>query len=265
LYSLKEGINMKFKTKLLVAAGAMVLAGAASAQAHNWNGYYVGFNVGGQRGTADVGTSFADVSGYFANSSLGLISQASMGSPSRTQFHGGVSFGNNWLNANQVMGYEMDLSFSDMRLDRSASAFYTCGGNCVGTSFAVSQQVRVGKFATVRGRWGVLTGSGLLYATGGLAIGRVSSSTQFADDWGPATASTSTRKLRTGVALGFGYEQPMSNGWTFKGEYLRVDLGKVTSTNNNLTWGNAVYSNQPISSTADIKLDIVRVGFNKKF
>lgn len=256
---------MKFKKQLLAAAGAMLLAGAASAQSYNWNGYYVGFNVGAQRGTADVGTSFPYNEGYFASSSIDLIAQASTGSPSRTQFHGGVAFGRNWQSAGQVMGYELDLSFADLRLDKSGSAFYTCG-ECEETSFNVAQRVRVHTYVTARGRWGVLTGNGLLYVTGGLAAGRLSSSTQFTDDWGPASASTSTRKIKTGWALGFGYEQPMSNGWTFKGEYLRVDFGKLTSSNNNLTWiGETTYPNQPITSTADVKLDVVRIGFNKKF
>jgi outer membrane immunogenic protein len=249
---------MKFKTKLLVAAGAMVLAGAASAQAHNWNGYYVGFNVGGQRGTADMSSTFSDGGeGWFYSGDKDAIAAASTGSARRTQFHGGVAWGYNSVSGNQLLGYELDLSFNDLRYDRAALNVPYCG-ECPG--FSVQQRVRSHNLLTARGRWGLLTGTGLVYVTGGAAWTKLSITSNFSGNWDGEAASASTSKMKMGWAAGVGYEQPMSNGWTLKAEYLHAKFGDITAT------GALNYDSGTImTARTDLKLDIVRVGFNKKF
>jgi outer membrane immunogenic protein len=249
---------MKFKTKLLVAAGAMVLAGAASAQAYNWNGYYAGFTLGGQKGKADVATTFDDANDYFNQASPGDIAAASAASPSRTRFQTGVTFGYNSVSGNQLMGYELDLSFLELRLKHTAVAEYSCCGGF----FAVDQRVKAHHLVTARGRWGMLSGNSLFYVTGGLAASRLSSYATFSDDI--VNASTGTKKIKLGWALGAGYEQPMSNGWTFKTEYLHVNFNNVGSSSRNLSVGDVLF-NDTMHNKADVKLDILRVGFNKKF
>jgi outer membrane immunogenic protein len=253
---------MKFKTKLLIAAGAMVLAGAASAQAHNWNGYYAGFNLGAQKGKADVATAFDYVDGYdgglFSQPAVGEIAAAGAGSSSRTRFHTGVTFGYNAVSGSQLMGYELDLSFLELRLKRTVSAPFDC---C--NMMELDQRVRAHHLVTARGRWGMLSGNSLFYVTGGLAASRLSGYAAFADAYG-LTTDTGTKKIKLGWTLGAGYEQPMSNGWTFKTEYLHVNFNSVGSSSRNLSIDDVLFSNT-MSNKADVKLDILRVGFNKKF
>ena len=88
---------------------------------------------------------------------------------------------------------------------------------------------------TARGRIGyLLAPTTLVYGTGGLAFGKVNSTTSIALS-GPApfngAASSDSSTTKTGWALGGGIEQMLgSSNWSVKAEYLYVDLGSVGSS-----------------------------------
>lgn len=128
---------------------------------------------------------------------------------------------------------------------------------------------------TVRGRVGFLvTPSWLVYGTGGLAYGSVSSSTMISAAETPMsgimisnTAGAFSSSTRTGWTAGFGVEAMVVPNWTIKAEWLHYDLGSATYSNGQLvgTLGGAIAFLDASTSTVKFSGDIVRVGFNYIF
>ena len=119
-------------------------------------------------------------------------------------------------------------------------------------------------FGTVRGRVGYLiTPTTFVYGTGGLAYGQVSASGSFSDTGcTPAcTWSFSQTATKVGWALGAGFEGaiPTSRNWTWKVEYLHIDLGSMSGTG----FDNDFFG--PYSWSARFTDDILRVGLNYRF
>jgi outer membrane immunogenic protein len=86
---------------------------------------------------------------------------------------------------------------------------------------------------TVRGRVGYASGDLLVYATGGLAYGKVKESFSYTASFpgfGPFfTASGGGSDTQTGWTAGGGAELAIDKWWSLKGEYLFYDLGTRTS------------------------------------
>lgn len=146
-------------------------------------------------------------------------------------------------------------------------------------------------FGTIRGRLGYALDKTLLYGTGGLAYGKVktagtaSFNGTFTDNSGgtcdqggagcPATGSASFGDSSTkyGWAAGAGIERSVGsfNNWTWKVEYLYVDLG---SANTSVAYSsNVSVPGKPLSQTVtgnssfggNVTDQIVRIGTNYKF
>ncbi|HET9616845.1 MAG TPA: outer membrane protein [Pseudolabrys sp.] len=177
------------KRKLLAAAVAVLMAGAASAadlgrgpapyysapavSGYNWAGFYAGLNAGYEWGK---------VSGTAGNPS-GLA--------------GGVQAGYNWQNGQFVFGGETDLQLS--------------GADDTFAPWKFSNPW----FGTLRGRVGYAMNNILFYGTGGLAYG---------DLKGELNSLTET-KTEFGWTLGAGMEVGLAPNWSAKVEYLYMDLG----------------------------------------
>jgi outer membrane immunogenic protein len=117
----------------------------------------------------------------------------------------------------------------------------------------------------------------MLYSTGGLAFGRVHSSTQIGFDntaFGapPGATSGSLSEFRFGWTAGGGLEWMLSGNWTAKLEYLYYDLGSASYA----TGGYAVdlgptnfsgfgVASLATSTTTRFNGSIARVGLNYKF
>jgi outer membrane immunogenic protein len=101
-------------------------------------------------------------------------------------------------------------------------------------------QVKNDFLGSVRARLGVASPTTLLYATGGLGVGRGSIS----------VLGSEASNTHYGWTLGGGLEWMISPNWTAKIEYLHYDFGKET-----------------YGSLLDVgfNVDTVRVGLNYKF
>ena len=233
---------------------------------YNWTGFYVGLNAGGAWNESNLTTRTLDPPlGYFAASSPPAIALVGNQNINRSGFTGGVTGGYNWQVNNAVIGIEADFNYFGVRGSATGTAVYPC---CVGTTFTVNSSVSTDWLATVRGRAGFLVTPALLfYGTGGLAVADVRANYRFTDTFAAANESASISSTRYGWTAGVGGEYALMNGWSIKAEYLYVDLGRASTTSNNLTIaaGLVPVPLQTWTHTVNLTSNIGRVGINYKF
>jgi outer membrane immunogenic protein len=135
---------------------------------------------------------------------------------------GGGQIGYNWQFGNWVPGIEADIQGSGQR----GSGTIVCpAGVCSTTGNPVTLSVteRLDWFGTVRGRLGwTVTPESMIYATGGMAYGRLDDSGTITDLVN--TSSFSFSKTSVGWAAGGGFESHLTGNWTWKIEYLFLSL-----------------------------------------
>jgi len=212
-----------------------------------WLGWYAGGNIGGSWGGArsDFGISTL-VSSFAASDSVspdGVI--------------GGGQLGYNWqVDPNWLIGAEADIQASAEKA--GSTRFDAVDIEGVTTNY----EAKIEWFGTVRGRLGyIFDRRTLLYATAGLAYGRVSISGTSTDTFGGATLGStafSAAAVNTGWTAGGGVEgMGWDPRWTWKLEYLYLDLGTVNS---------AVASGLTMSqATTKFTDQVVRAGLNYHF
>jgi outer membrane immunogenic protein len=95
----------------------------------------------------------------------------------------------------------------------------------------------------------------------------VKSNFTFTDTFATALETGAIRNTRVGWTAGAGGEYALGNGWSFKAEYLYVDLGRSTVTSTNLTAfiPPTAFLATVFTRSADLKSNIVRVGVNYHF
>ncbi|ESZ26513.1 porin [Mesorhizobium sp. L2C066B000] len=155
---------------------------------YSWTGFYVGANAGG---------AFGDIDGDF----IGISGSADI-----SNFTGGVLVGANYQYGQWVLGIEGDINYLGFKDEFSPGA----GG--------LIAQARLDAFGTIRGRVGYAFDRWLPYVTAGVAMGNVK-----IDEF--VFGATET-KFQTGYAVGGGAEYAFNNNWSFRAEYLYIDLGK---------------------------------------
>jgi outer membrane immunogenic protein len=220
--------------------------------AWTWNGFYVGGNVGygWLRSTDEITGADAASATFLVNNgvatSLPLDSNGLLG---------GIQAGYNWQTLpNWVIGIEADIDATDFH---DSLTLPGTGGR------PMTASERMNWLGTVRGRVGFTPANRwLVYATGGLAYGRVSVSDAMSNISGCAgnnCQAGSASAWRTGWAAGGGAEWAFSNDWTVRIEYLHFDLGTLSHP--------MVDPAFPFVFTAraGFEGDIVRVGINRLF
>ena len=274
-------------TKFIFAAALSVaLLVARSAQADGiWSGFYVGANAGYAWGNADNNLAIADGPGincHFcaggAGNDAGLVQAAGSPGFDPKGFTGGAQIGYNWQAQNWVYGLEADFNaFSQKQtvgsnVDLPAN---TAGSNCfsgvlISCAGNISTSIKTDWLVTVRPRVGYAWNQTLLYATGGLAITRLSLSQSYSDNvnfiafppGGSVGFSSSATKV--GWVVGGGIEHKLAYNWSVKAEYLHVRFGGV-GTNGTLTDGFPGDFANFTNNLDHLASNIVRFGLNYKF
>jgi outer membrane immunogenic protein len=259
--------------KLLLGTAALIaLAAGTPAMAadpvpvFNWTGFYLGVNVGGSWGRMNTNV---------------LLAGAPFGGESHKMdgWLGGAQAGYNWQTGAWVFGVEADIQATSQKgtsnfpgrtpdipaipcilFDPPAPACIQGTGipGVPGTPGVVSNRHELTWFGTLRGRLGVAaTPTWLLYGTGGLAFGEVTTDAVFTIPTGSAAASFSD--IRTGWVLGAGTEWAFWPGWSVKIEYLHIDLGDITHS-----FGSLAPFSGAFTARSHIVDDIARIGVNYK-
>jgi outer membrane immunogenic protein len=231
----------------------------------SWTGWYIGGNVGGawsESSTAGF-SGGPGTAGFFAANefptSLGLKPSGVIG---------GAQIGYNWQMSPQwVFGLEADIQGSSYKGSSTVTpvpVFFV--------PFTTTVEQHSNWFGTFRGRVGFLaTPSLLLYGTGGLAYGETETSfstiaTGFTLATCPANftcVAAGRTSTRAGWTAGAGFEWMAAPQWSFKAEYLFVDLGTQSVTGATTS----AFFVPPVTFTAStpFRENIVRVGVNYHF
>lgn len=202
---------------------------AVAVPVFSWTGFYIGANVGygGDSFTYDLTVLTVPVASASLNSS---------------GFFVGGQIGYNYqFSNNVVLGIEADLQWSDI----SGELGVNIGpiGASVGSS--------IDYFGTIRARLGYAIDRFLPYITGGVAYGKTSTDVSIVL---PLFSDSATS---WGWTIGAGGEFAITNNWTFKAEYLYVDLGS-----NDL---NSIIPPALANVSYDSKFHTFKAGVNYKF
>jgi outer membrane immunogenic protein len=255
----------------LVAATALVAAFAQGAHAadmsvtpffrgspvvigYNWQGYYVGANVGWSRASSDISwtpdpTVFLDA---------GPITSAANNTLSSNGATGGIQTGYNWQWGNIVAGIEGDIDFVRNNANLSTAPI---PGALPFT--ALSESARLDWLITVRPRIGYAWDNWLLYVTGGWALGKAVWSDALTAGNGQIIGTTMSRELG-GWTVGAGVEYGLVSGWSLKAEYLYTDLGSAAVLMGPTGLG-LVVAGGTVGTNHTMTDQIARIGFNFRF
>jgi outer membrane immunogenic protein len=228
-----------------------------AAISYNWTGWYGGLNSGYGWGTRNNASNDSCVqpsgSGlcttYLAGGGFPPVSLSPKG------FNGGGQAGYNRQVSNFVLGLETDFQGSGVKDSNSQTTTPPC---CIPGTSRLEHKLRW--FGTVRGRVGVPIDNWLIYGTGGLIYGRVSSSLTWSSNVATGTGSNST--TRAGWTLGAGTEVGFGERWTAKMEYLYYDLGRDSVTATSTTAGSV---GDAIKVSQRSAAHMLRVGLNYRF
>lgn len=229
----------------------------------SWTGAYVGVTAG--YGWGESNSTISPIDTVFIPF---FQSQGSIPTSINHRFNGfigGGEVGYNWQFGSWVTGLEADFSYSGLRGDVTSYA-PQIGAN---PETLTSQGTELAWFGTARARMGYLASPDtLLFATGGLAYGRVKVSTGLVPEPTLPCATSvicsagSASETRVGWTVGGGVESRFAPNWTVKVEYLYFDLGKISDTALGLS-SNPFWRGLPIMGvSSDITGNIVRVGLN---
>jgi outer membrane immunogenic protein len=227
----------------------------------SWTGFYIGVNGG------YAGDQYKyPFSGFLEEDGDIVINGSGSADLTSSGFLGGVQAGYNYQFATSwVGGIEADIDATSItgKVGIGASGVFDGVDTWSASAAAKSEQSYLG---TARLRLGYLiTPQFLVFGTGGLAYAQVKTSANVGyniEDEGSGAFSWSKNTTHTGWTLGAGVEYKINNNWSFKTEYLYVDLGTQTL----LSGGGG---DDPYTYAYSLKIhptdNVVRAGLNYTF
>jgi outer membrane immunogenic protein len=181
----------------------------------SWTGFHAG---------ANVGYGWADVQSDFSFTGAGNIPLGSSSS-NVSGVIGGVQAGYDWQTGNLVFGLETDVQMTG----QSGSSFASCpAGVPCGVGGGIRHTEKLVWFGTTRGRVGTTFDGWLVYLTAGAAYGQIKADGVANFPIVPgATMAVGGSETRFGWTVGAGLEGLLVANWSWRVEYLYMDLGNV--------------------------------------
>jgi outer membrane immunogenic protein len=203
----------------------------------NWNGFYIGAQIGYQWGNVGAGVFDRFDNEIFGFGDFGLNANGVVG---------GVHAGFNFQTGAIVWGIEGD--FEGSGVDGSRATPLVCG--VCGHDFDTRWQ------GSVRGRLGFAAGNALFYVTGGVAFANLR------HQYFSGLFTESFSETRTGWTIGVGTEWMFSPNWTARLEYRYADFGHVTNDVTAFDFGGGLGL---VDVRNDFQTHTVRLGVSYKF
>jgi outer membrane immunogenic protein len=235
----KRVVFASFVVVPIVGASQPMIVDPAIAQAArtDWTGPYGGVAGGGASGHSTQSDPGLPSGG---SGTTGISGGSGPIGDGQYNMSGGLiggGLGYNQQFGSWVAGLETDLSYAFVKGSSS-----TCGP----VPHACGTELR-SWLGTVRGRFGPTWDRWFLYATGGLAYGRLHA-------WDAAFGVSGT-KTRAGWTAGAGIEAAFAPNWSAKVEYLYIDLGS-----------GHLYDIVPgVPETVSFDAHAIRIGINYHF
>jgi outer membrane immunogenic protein len=237
------------------------LAAPVVAPVYNWTGFYVGAHAGYGWGRESIHLSPGTplLGPFFA---AGVYPRSIASNPDG--FIGGIQWGSNWQFNRVVLGLESDFSWANIK---SSEAVRTSILGGILVTRTVGEQ-ELEWFGTTRLRAGFLaTDHFLIYATGGLANGRVQTTVSHASTLLGVSCppgivpcvEASQSNWKWGWTVGGGIEYAWGR-WSAKIEYLHYALGDQTFQYIDRRIRPAVFT-----ASTEYTGDMVRFGVNYRF
>lgn len=264
---------------------------------YNWNGFYGGGNLGGGFGGSDflssLGRGFPFFEGELYPGQFGggsgnpnVIAAYSSNSASFSSVTGGLQGGYNWRLGGYLFGIEIDINALDGRNAKTTQAFgFTRAGGT--TLYTFHNEMDANYIFSARPRLGMMVGSGVLYATGGLAVTTLKykhSMTATGGEFNGLNETASFNETKVGWTAGAGYEFPLTSTMTLKAEYLFTAFGEGSTNDNKIfPLNTAAFPSFSVADApcgadlggdsprqcfkhkADLLLHTIRLGVNFKF
>lgn len=225
-------VGQKAGFRSIAAIALFALMQSACAESPVSTGWYAGVAAGGGWGRIEQDNTTPFLSGHY-NASGGLL---------------GATLGYNWKYGEMVPGIETDFSYARIRGSTIGTNPYY--GYC-GALHCASEIRALG---TLRGRLGFEWHNLLPYVTGGLAYADVHGEE---GNGGPGAFGAGSTGM-SGWTAGAGVEGRLAPRWTFRGEYLYIDLGNRSVFTDNI---GGSYFIEGLS----VRSQILRLGVNYHF
>jgi outer membrane immunogenic protein len=193
----------------------------------SWQGFYAGLNAGWGRNGDDVTPYCVNSAGVLNGPVCQAVPAASI---SGSGFIGGGQVGYNLQFKDLVVGIEADLEGADISGSRTMNGpFGYVGAGLALPAAQFTAEERLEWLGTVRLRLGYAVGAGtLVYATGGLAVGRFELTSNFTSP-APFLFPVNERVTKYGWTVGGGVEQALWSQTSVKLEALYYDLGNEST------------------------------------
>jgi outer membrane immunogenic protein len=223
---------------------------------YNWNGFYIGANVGGAWSNNDALWSPLPASAAF-----GVFPIA--GNTGGSSAIGGFQAGYNWQFApTWVVGLEGDWSWAKAGGSFDQPWVFNPGGGAVPGSFT-SMSSTLDWVSSLRARLGYLFLPNLMaYGTVGGAWGKVDYAASSSGGVIPYATSVAFSNTQGGWVAGGGLEWMITNNWLLRGEYLYYSLNSSPSVVVSPGIPGALPSDYSWSSTS---VSVARAALSYKF
>lgn len=239
-----------------------------------WQGCYGSVYLGGGFGNNHLSTNAGSVTStsYFSTETdTNAVNNAGSWTKHPGMVLGGIQAGQDWVAAHAIYGVVLDYGSLSLNSSDTTNNIYPDDA----TQYTVYTAMQTNWLFTLRGRLGyqktILTLPSLLYATGGMAMTRLSVSNNYTDNsslLGMGSNTTSQNQL--GWTVGAGIEMAVFDRVSVNVEYLYVDVPSVTTISSvSNTQGGFGISEQSttslLSTTANFAANVFKIGLNYRF
>jgi outer membrane immunogenic protein len=233
-------------TPIMAADMAIKAPMATPPAAYSWTGWYAGLNIGGGWGQSQ-------------NTFIANLPPPTLAGRATTQVNGvigGGQLGYNWQSGTWVLGVETDVQGAGQH--GSSNTACTLAG-CLVPGSTIAETDKLTWFGTTRARVGVTSSGWLAYVTGGAAYGGINA-TGITTLPGFGTITVPKSSTQSGWTVGGGIEALLTGKWTWKVEYLYMDLGTL-----NASVSDPFLPGATAGGTAHFTDNILRGGVNLRF